>query len=162
MKKVFFVFILFAMTLTACPQKADQTFDAPVLFKKSATFLDTLFLKDGTFLLTAPIGGSPGIVQWNDILSKPTLFPPETDDLDLKYLPMGYVPTWEQVTGKPSEIALNEALSELEYLPIPQKTTAQINATQVPFGVVGIIWDNDLGVLKLWDGMAWKIIITNQ
>jgi len=28
--------------------------------------------------------------------------------------------------------------------------------------VVGIIWDNDLGVLKLWDGMAWKIIITNQ
>ena len=181
-KKVFFVFALLALALTACPQKADQTFDAPVLFKKTVTLLDTLFLKDGTFLLTAPIGGEGGAVYWNNILDKPALFPPTVHSHDLLYKPIGYVPSWGEVTGKPTtfppaahttawaEIAdkpelieLSEALPQLDFLQPPQKTTAEINALVMPSGSEGAeIWDKTLKVKKMWDGYLWKIIITDR
>jgi len=155
MKKVFFIFALLAIALTACPQKADQTFEVPVTFKAG------FYFGDGTFMSTVPTG-TGGAVYWDNILAKPTLFPPQAHTHPSLYRPIEWTPTWDDVRLKPLEIELKDALSELEYLPITQKTTAQINATQVPFGVVGMIWDNDLGVLKIWDGQSWKIIITNK
>ena len=182
MKKVFFVFALLALALTACPQKADQTFDAPVLFQKSVTIQDTLFLKDGTFLLTAPAGGEVGDVYWNDILSKPSLFPPAVHSHDLLYKPIGYVPSWGEVTvkpttfppaahttawaeitDKPEPIELSEALPQLDFLQPPQKTTAEIDALVMPSGSEGAeIWDKTLGVKKMWSGSVWKILITDR
>lgn len=161
MKRLLFVFAFMAVALTACPQKADQTFTAPVLFQKSVTMQDTLFLKNGTYLLTAPSG--TGQVTWSSIVDKPMVFPPAVHDHDALYKPKSYVPTWAEITGKPQEIPLPDAIEQLGYLPIPAKTTAEINALILPAGKSGIVKDKTLNVYKLWDGVGWsKIVITSN
>lgn len=159
------------IAVTACCQ-TDQTFVKPIYANAGIYFLD------GTFLNTA-IGG--GTVTWDAVLNKPALFPPAVHSHDLLYKPIGYVPTWVEITGKPStfppsahttawtditgkptEIELINELAQLAYLPLPQKTTAEINATVVPVGTIAMVWDKTLQVIKLWNGSIWKTIITNQ
>ena len=174
-KKVFFVFALLALALTACPQKADNTFNAPVMFNAGFYFADS------TFMSTVPTG-TGGAVYWNNILDKPALFPPTVHSHDLLYKPIGYVPSWGEVTGKPTTfppaahttawaeitdkpepIELSEALPQLDFLQPPQKTTAEIDALVMPVGSEGAeIWDKTLKVKKMWDGYLWKIIITDR
>ena len=156
MKKVFFIFALLAVALTACPQKADQTFEVPVTFKQG------FYFGDGTFMSTVPTG-TGGAVYWDNILAKPTLFPPQAHTHPNLYKPIEWTPTWDEVRLKPVEIELKDALSELEYMQHPKKTTAEINALVMPVGSEGSeIWDKTLGVMKLWNGVTWKTIITNQ
>jgi hypothetical protein len=151
MKTLISIFMLLALSLTACGQ-TDQTFNKPV-------YLNAGFYVGGVFYNSIPSGGA---VNWNDILNKPATFPPSAHNHDLLYKPIGYVPSWTEITGKPQETALIDALPLLAYLPLPQKTTAEINALSVPAGVIAMIWDKTLGVLKVWDGTKWKIYISNQ
>jgi len=178
MKKLFTVALLTFIVVTACCQK-DQTFDKAIYANAGIYFLD------GTFLNTA-IGGGTGVADWNTMINKPSVFPPEAHNHNLLYKPIGYVPTWAEITGKPTsypssahthdwseitnkptEIELIDELAKLNYLPIPSKSTAAINATVVAKGSGGIVRDTTLkpNVYKLWDGTTktWsKIIITNQ
>lgn len=171
MKRLTVIFFFMLIALTACGQ-ADQTFNKPIYANAGIYFLD------GTFLNTALSGGS---VNWDAIIGKPATYPPATHNHDLLYKPFNYVPTWAEITGKPStfppaphltawtditgkptEIELINEIPQLAYLPLPQKTTAEINATVVPAGTIAMIWDKTLGVVKLWSGSQWKTIITNQ
>lgn len=92
-----------------------------------------------------------GTVTWNDILLKPTLFPPTA-----------HTHTWDQITDKPQEMALIDAINALGYLPVPSKTTVEINAMVMPVNVYAIVRDKTLGVTKQWNGTTWQILITNQ
>jgi len=182
MKRLTFILVFFMIAVTACCQ-TDQTFVKPIYANAGIYFLD------GTFLNTA-IGG--GAVTWDAVLNKPVLFPPTVHSHDLLYKPIGYVPSWAEITGKPTvfapaahnhdllykpityvptwteitnkpvEIELINELPLLAYLPLPQKTTAEINATVVPAGTIAMVWDKTLQVVKLWNGSVWKTIITNQ
>lgn len=173
MKKLAFVFLLMLITLTACSQD-DHTFKVPVMFQQG------FYFGDSTFMNTASTG-TGGPVYWNDILNKPATFPPSSHDHNLLYKPIGYIPTWAEISGKPStfpasahthlwseitnkptEIELINELPQLAYLPLPQKTTVEINALVVPSGTIAMVWDKSLGVIKLWNGTVWKTIITNQ
>jgi len=172
MKKLTFILGFLLIAITACCQ-TDQTFNKPIYANAGIYFLD------GTFLNTAL--GTSGVADWNTMINKPATFPPSAHNHDLLYKPFNYVPTWAEITGKPTtyppaahttawtditgkptEIELINELAILPYLPLPQKTTAEINATVVPVGTVGMIWDKTLGVIKLWNGTVWKTIITNQ
>lgn len=118
MKRLTFILGFLMMVLTACPQKPDQTFIAPVLFEKSATFLDSIKFKDGTFLLTAPTG-TGGSVYWNDILSKPSLFPPENHTHDLLYKPLLWKADWNtDILNKQSTYPPSAHDHNLLYKPI--------------------------------------------
>jgi hypothetical protein len=162
MKKLIFVLAFIAIAVTACPQKVDQSFDASVLFKKSITVVDTIFFGDKTFLKTAPTGSGP--VLWDNILNKPSMYPPLPHNHDALYRPITWKPDYNtEILNVPKEISLAAAIEQLGYLPIPQKTTAEINAIVLAAGKSGIIMDKTLGVYKLWSGTAWsKIVITNQ
>jgi len=171
MKRLTVIFVLMLIAGTACCQ-ADQTFYKPIYANAGIYFLD------GTFLNTAITGGS---VTWDQVLNKPLLFPPALHDHNLLYKPISWHETWLDlqskpatfppsahltawidVTGKPVEIELIDELPLLAYLPLPQKTTAEISATVVPAGTIAMIWDKTLGVIKIYDGSKWKIIITNN
>jgi len=160
------------IALIACCQ-ADQTFNKPIYANGG------IYYGDGTFQNSASTG--TGSVTWDAIIGKPATYPPSTHNHDLLYKSFNYVPTWAEiigkpaafppsphltawtdVTGKPPEIELIDELPLLAYLPLPQKTTAEITATVVPAGTIAMIWDKTLGVIKLWNGNQWKIIITNQ
>jgi len=182
MKKLLILFVFLLTTLVACCQ-TDQTFDKPVYFNSG-------FYLNGVFYSTIPTGG--GVADWNTMINKPATFPPSTHAHDLLYKPLAYVPTWTEITGKPStyppathnhdllykpityvptyteitgkppEMELITAIPGLSYLPLPQKTTAEINALVIPVGVIAMVWDKTLGVVKIWNGTIWKTYITNQ
>jgi hypothetical protein len=151
MKKMIFILACMMISLVACSQ--DQTFNKPVYFNAG-------FYLNGVLYTTISTGG---VADWNTMINKPATFPPSAHNHDLLYKPIGYVPTWVEITGKPQEIPLQDAIDQLGYLPVPSKTTAQINALVIPTGKRGVVFDNTLGVYKLYDGTTWsKIVITNQ
>lgn len=140
MKKTLFIIIVLAFTLKACGQ---QEFNAPVTFNKGFRFS-----------LTGPIYTSipnSGVLDWNVILNKPVFSTVATtgDYNDLKNLPQ--------------QISLSQAIENMGYLPIPEKTTTEISGMSLPVGKSGIVKDKTLGVYKLWDGTGWsKIVITSN
>jgi hypothetical protein len=93
------------------------------------------------------------------------------------YKPISYVPTWNEVTSKPvfhivatsgnyndlsnkpEPIELEAALPTLPGIRLPVLTQTQINAL-VP--VKGLLLFNDTdGVLQIYNGTVWKVVITN-
>jgi len=114
---------------------------------------------DGTIQTTAQ---GTGIVDWASVTNKPLTFPPSVHSHDALYKPIGYVPTWAEITSKPPEIDLAAAILTLGYLPIPSKTTAEINALVVPSGMAGLVYDRTLGVYKVRKGLVWAIVITDR
>lgn len=69
------------------------------------------------------------------------------------------VPTehaWANITGKPEDIQLGDALKQLDYLPIPEKTTIEISAMKMTG--IALVKDKTLGVLKYWNGSTWLIL----
>ena len=149
MKKMKLLTIFFLATFAvACGQKADDTFLKPMYFNFGLSTTEIIF-PDGTSMNTALTGGT---TYWSDVLSKPLLFPPiaHTHDYDI------------DLTNKPGTIELAEALAQLEYLPIPGKTTAEINAIVVPVGKSGIVKDTTLDCYKVWANGVWKVLITNN
>ena len=172
------------ISMVACCQ-SDQTFDKPAYFNAgfylngilyttipSAGQADwnTLLNKPATFppalhdhnLLYKPITYIP---TWAEITGKPALFDGKYSSLTgipITFPPSVHTHDWAAITGKPPEIELINELPNLAYLPPPQKTTAEINALVIPTGVIAMVWDKTLGVLKIWDGTKWKTMIANQ
>jgi hypothetical protein len=98
MKKTLLTIVLVMAVLAANCQKKDQTFDVPVWFK-AGFYLGA----DPTLYLTLPSG--TGVVTWDAILDKPTLFPPSAHNHDALYRAITWVPTFAQVTSKPTTLA---------------------------------------------------------
>jgi hypothetical protein len=183
MKNLISILIFMSISLVACGQ-VDQTFNKPIYANQG------IYYADGTFQNTATTG--TGVADWNTMINKPSTFPPSAHNHDLLYKPLSYVPTWNEITGKPAtyapsahnhdllykpiayvptyaeitgkpaELELNIAIASMSYLPLPQKTTTEINALVIPAGVIAMVWDKTLGVVKIWNGTVWKTIITNQ
>lgn len=91
------------------------------------------------------------VPTWNDVTGKPTLFTPIAHTHD-------YV---TEITNKPPAQDLTAAIMALGYLPVPSKTTDQINAT-TPTGGTGIVYDATLNVYKVYKTGGWVIVITNN
>jgi hypothetical protein len=183
MKTLISIIILLSLGLTACCQ-TDQTFVKPIYANGG------IYFSDGSFMSTALTG--TGVADWNTMINKPSTFPPSAHNHDLLYKPLNYVPTWNEITGKPAtfapsahnhdllykpiayvptyaeitgkpaELELNIAIASMSYLPLPQKTTTEITALVIPAGVIAMVWDKTLGVVKLWNGTVWKVVITGN
>ena len=113
---------------------------------------------DGTIQRTA---SGTGIVDWASITNKPNFV--------ALYKPIGYVPTWAEITGKPvlfsgnyqdltnkpSEIDLQAAIQTLPGLQPPRLTQAQINALTPIEGI--IVYNLTTHLMQYWNGSIWKI-----
>ena len=101
-----------------------------------------------------------------------------THNHDAVYKAIGYVPTWTEVTGKPtfSTVAttgsytdlinrpatdnLDAAIAALSGITIPVLTATQITALTP---VKGLLLYNDTdGVLQIYNGTVWKVLMSNQ
>ena len=131
----------------ACGQKADDTFTKPMYFNQGLTVTRITF-SDGTFIDTAPTG--TGTATWESIFYKPLTFPPIAHTHDYN----------TEITNKPGAIEFKKYISGLKYLPVPRSTTTEIDSIVVPDDESGIVFDNTLGVYKVWEGVMWKILIT--
>ena len=136
--------LLIATFAVACGQKADDTFDKVITFNYGFRFSPT-----GQIYTSLP---SIGATYWNDVLSKPLNFPPIAHTHDYT----------TDLTKLPGTIELAEAIEQLGYLPIPGKTTAEINAIVVSAGKSGIVKDATLDCYKVWSNGAWRIIPTTN
>jgi hypothetical protein len=171
MKKIVFIF-LGLLALSQCGKCQDDKTFTQNINVVSITY------PDHTIQTTAGVG----VVDWASITNKPNFV--------ALYKPINYVPAWAEITGKPvlfsgnytdlagkptlfsgsytdltnkpAEVDLVTAIPQLPYLGIPSKTTAEINSLVIPAGVIAIVWDKTLGVLKLWNGTIWKIYPTTN
>jgi hypothetical protein len=177
MKKTIILFAMVFITLTVACQPKDKLFPQPVRFQ-GGIYIGT----DPTLYLTWPIGGS---TAWSAITGKPTTLAGygitdaalATHNHSALYRPITYVPTWNEVTGKPifhlvatsgsyndllnkpAEIQLETTLPTLPGIRLPVLTQTQISALTP---VKGLILFNDTdGVLQIYNGTVWKTIITN-
>ena len=180
MKKL--LFFLGFLSLTAIGSCQDDTFTKPTTFTKGLTTTKIIF-SDGTSLTTTTgLGGTTTTLPWTsitgkptlstvatsgsyaDLLNKPTLFDGSWNSLTGKpstFTPATHTHTYAEITGKPAEQQLNDALASLTTgSPVPVLTTAQITAL-VPIRPVMVIEDNGTTqVLKVWMRGAWIILIT--
>lgn len=148
MKHLLTILVLILITSSGKCQNEDHIFMVPPEFRAG-------FIMNGTLYTTMPTGGT-GIVDWASITNKPTTFPPSTHNHSSLYKPISYVPTWAEITGKPAEVDLKDAIPMLDYISLPQKTTAEKNALVIPVGRVALVWDKTLGLLSIWNGTMWK------
>lgn len=144
MKKMKIILALLLITLYACGQKkADDTFTKMMYFDKGLTTIEITF-PDGSKLSSA-VGLTS--VTWTTLAGKPLTFPPAT-----------HTHAYNDITGKPDEVQLIVALSELGiYL---GKTTTEINAI-VPLNGFGIAFDKTLSVYKVYQN-GWRILPTTN
>lgn len=137
----------------------------------------------GKPLLFAPAAHTQA---WSTITSRPTTLSGYgiTDAASvihthsLMYKPIDYVPMWNEVLGKPvfsavattgsfndladvpEFIEIEEALPLLDGIKLPVLTQAEINALTP---VKGLLLFNDTeGVLQIYNGVTWKVLIANQ
>ena len=174
----------------ACGQP-DKTFTMPVRLS-GGFYVGT----DPTLYLVLPTGGSS--VTWATLPGKPSVFPPDLAITNPLYRPIAWVPTfaqltakpttlagygitdaslathnhstlykainwfptWDEVTAKPATLELSVAIEQLGYLPVPRRTTTEINALVIPSNKSGIVYDVTVGAYKGWTGTIWKVIIT--
>jgi len=157
--------------ILACGQSVSQTFNKIIWAKEGIKF------GDNTIQTTASTA-SISTISWTDITGKPTfatvattgsyssllnipaVFPPAVHNHDGLYKPINYVPDYSEITNKPSEIELIEAISSAQYLIIPKLTTIQITTLIPQPGI--FVYDVTLNVLKYHNGTEWKVLITNQ
>lgn len=161
--------------LTANCQNKDNTFDVRVRFNQGFEFAD------GTRMNTA--GTGVGVVTWDAITLKPTLFPPSAHNHDLLYKPASWMPTWSNVLNKPvfSAVATSGSFNDLTDVPefiqleealallnskgsrLTVLTQVEINAIAPIDLIKGLFLFNDTeGVLQVYNGIVWKTIITNK
>ena len=168
-RTVIFLAAIF-ITLTVACQSKDKIFTMPVRLQ-GGVYLGT----ETTLHTTWPTG--TGTVTWDAITGKPTLFPPSAHNHDLLYRPLSWLPSWNDVIGKPLFHAvatsgsyndlkdkpvtteLSEALPTLSGIRLPVLTQTQINALTPVKGL--LLWNDTEGVLQVYSGTAWKTIMTN-
>jgi hypothetical protein len=177
MKKTIILLALTILTLAAACQSKDHKFDVLIRFNQGIQF------GDGTIQTTAATG--VGVVTWSAITAKPTTLVgfgiTDASSIlhthSLLYKPFDYVPVWNDVLDKPvfSAVATSGSWNDLKDVPammelevalpslpgikLPVLTQTQINAL-VP--VKGLLLFNDTdGVLQIYNGTVWKVIITN-
>lgn len=92
------------------------------------------------------------VPTWADVTGKPSLFPPTSHTHDYN----------TDITNKPPEKDLMDALRTLDYLPLKGKTTAEINALVIPTGQGAIAFDVTLGVYKVYKNGIWSVVITSN
>ncbi len=97
---------------------------------------------------------------WASLTGKPFAFPPSSHNHDLLYKTITYVPNYAEIKNKPEEIDLVDVLPLMDYFPLAQKTTDEINTMIIPPATVALVWDKTLGVIKVWNGTNWKTLIT--
>ena len=141
--------ILLIVTFGFAFCQEDKIFTKPVYFLDTI-HVTTIMFDDNTSLETALTGGD---VLWDNILERPSVFNPDLTITDPRYKPMDWQPTG---------IFLDDYLDQLGYMPIPQKTTAEIESKVLPEDKAGIVLDVTLGVYKIWVKDRWKIIITGN
>ena len=90
------------------------------------------------------------VPTWAEITGKPSTYTPST-----------HTHAWTEITNKPPEQELIDAIASLGYLPIPGKTTDQIN-TIIPTNGGGIIFDVTLNVYKVFKNGQWVIVATTN
>jgi hypothetical protein len=90
------------------------------------------------------------------------VFAPDLTVTNPLYKPIGWFPTWDEVTAKPATLELSVAIEQLGYLPVPQKTTTEINVLVIPTNTRALVYDRTLEVLKIWNGTLWKIFPTTN
>ena len=171
MKKTTLILIMTLFIITACGQSVSQTFNKIIWAKEGIKF------GDNTIQTTAGAGSVSTIVwtaitekptfatvattgSYSSLLNIPTLFPPAAHNHDGLYKSINYVPDYSEITNKPSEIELIEAISSAQYLIIPKLTTIQITTLIPQPGI--FVYDVTLNVLKYHNGTEWKVLITNQ
>jgi hypothetical protein len=154
MKKMKLIFGLFLITiLTYCQDK---------VFKETVTFEKGFNFSINGVIQNLPYTGSATTqVEWLEILNRPLTFTPSLHShtwLDIIDPPKLFSGSYEDLTDKPSEIELQDAISQLDVLILPKMGTTEINSKQPLEGY--LVWDKDLKVLKVGNGTIWKIIIT--
>lgn len=92
------------------------------------------------------------VPAWADVTGKPTTFTPTAHTHDYN----------TDIINKPPQQDLMQAIAGLDYLPIPSKTTAQINALVMPTGASAIVKDATLNVYKVYKDGIWSIVITGN
>ncbi len=132
---IVFLFVLF--TAAIC-QEPDHDFTVPIK-------VVSIVFPDGSVLNSAELSQT---VTWSSVQDKPELFPPTA-----------HRHSYNDLDDLPGEVELKDALNTLDYLPVPGKTTAEINSL-VPTGGA-IVYDKTLNVYKVWKGY-WSIIATTQ
>jgi hypothetical protein len=203
MKKILLGLFLIMMTLQGGCQE-DKTFTKVVNFNAGLTTTKVTFT-DGTSMTTVPTGGTGNMVYpgagialstgtawgtsitnnsanwnaaygwgnhaglyrpisyvptWAEITGKPTLFSGSYPDLTNK--PTLFSGSYTDLTNKPGEIELQTAISSLKGLLPPRYTTEQINAFTLPIEEGLEVYDLTLHVKKYWNGSVWKIVITGN
>ncbi len=181
MKRITFLFAVLLIALSANCQSSDKTFGTVVKFNQGIQFADN------SVLTTAPTGsGNITSLPWSAITGKPTTLSGygitnaalSSHTHASLYKPLSYMPAWSEITGvpsfatvattgryddllnKPTTKLLSNALVSLKGLPIPSYTSAQISA-MAPTSVV-LVWNSTDGVLQIYTGKEWKVIITNK
>lgn len=96
MKRLIVLIGLLLIVLSATCQK-DK------IFEQQVTFLQGFKFGDGTIMTTAATG--VGVVTWDAITNKPLTFPPSTHNHDALYRPITWIPTFAQITSKPTTLS---------------------------------------------------------
>ena len=144
MKKMKLIVILLITTFAVVFCQPDKEFTKPIK-------VVSIIYSDGTIQTTAYTGTGGTTVNWTNILNKPSVFAPSAH---------GH--KWSEITEKPDTIGLQEAIESLGYLPIPSRTTTEINAIILPVDKSGIVHDITLDAYKIWEKTIWKILITGN
>jgi len=208
MKKMKLTIVLLLVTFAVAFCQPDKVFKEQITVEKGIKY------GDGTIQLTAGGGGSmvypsAGIplstgtawgtsitnnsANWNTAYSwgnHANLYSLLNHNHSTLYKAIGYVPTWAEITSKPStfpstwatvsgkptfatvatsgsyvdlsdkpaEIELQAAISSLNVLVIPKKTTTEIAAMTPTAG--SFVYDVTLNVLKIGNGSVFKVLIT--
>jgi len=97
MKKMKLTIGLFVIMFAVACGQADKTFTVPV--RMNAGFYVGA---DPNLYLTLPSGG---VADWNTILNKPSVFAPDLAVTNPLYKPIEWVPTFAQVTSKPTTLS---------------------------------------------------------
>ena len=97
MKRLIVLLAAFFVIILSAKCQKDKIFTQQVTFQQGIKF------GDGTIQTTA--GGGTTSVSWNAITGKPSTFPPSTHNHDGVYRPITWVPTFNQVTNKPTTLS---------------------------------------------------------
>lgn len=182
MKTMKLIVVIFMVTFAIASCQPDKVFKEVVTFEKGFNFvvggtLQTIPYTGDGGTMVYPSAGIPlstgtawgtsitnNSANWNTAYSwgnhATAGYSLNTHNHNTLYKSISYVPTWAEITGKPAEVDLQTAISQLNVLVIPKKTTAEITAMTPTAG--SFVYDVTLNVLKIGNGTVWKTLITNQ